>query len=92
MQHLLHILHIFEPGAILIGLIFLSSLVITLVRGLQIPQCFYCGAIKVRPSRPAGFLDTAAMIFLVRPYRCAGCQARFHAMRLFNRSRHQSIS
>jgi hypothetical protein len=77
------LLHIFEPGAILIALIVFLSLIVTVVRGFQIPQCFYCGATKVRPSRRAGFWDTAATIFLVRPYRCSGCRARFHALRLF---------
>ena len=77
------LLHILEPGAILIGLIVLSSLVISMIRGLQIPQCFYCGAIKVRPARPTGFLEAAAIILLIRPYRCSGCRVRFHAMRLF---------
>src|SRR5271170_6402802 len=78
-----HLLHILEPGAILIALIVVSSLTITLVRGFQIPQCFYCGAAKVRPSRPAGFWDGLAMIILVRPYRCLGCRVRFHAIRPF---------
>jgi len=78
-----NILHIFEPGAIIIALIFLFSLIITMVRGFQIPQCFYCGASKVRPSRPSGFLDAVATYILIRPYRCSGCRARFHAIRLF---------
>lgn len=77
------LLHILEPGAILIGLIVLSSLVISMIRGLQIPQCFYCGATKVRPARPTGLLEAAAIILLIRPYRCSGCRVRFHAMRLF---------
>jgi hypothetical protein len=79
-----HLLYLFGPGAILALVIVFSSLVIMTVRGLQIPQCFYCGAIKVRPSRPSGFMDVAATVILIRPYRCAGCLARFHAMRLFS--------
>ena len=27
----------------------------TFIRGRQIPQCYQCGALKVRPSRPVGF-------------------------------------
>jgi hypothetical protein len=82
-----HILYIFEPGAILIALIVFSALVATMIRGRQIPQCYYCGAAKVRSSRPTGVLDVIANLILIRSYRCSGCQARFHAMRLFNRSR-----
>jgi hypothetical protein len=75
-------LFLFGPGAILMTVIALSFLAVTLFRGRQIPQCFQCGAIKVRPSRPSGFLDVAGSILLIRPYRCAGCLARFHAIRL----------
>ena len=81
-----------ESGAILIAIIVFFSMVISMIRGLPIPQCFYCGALKVRPSRPSGFLDLLAKLVLIRAYRCSGCQARFHAMRLLNRSRTQSIS
>jgi hypothetical protein len=83
-----HLLYIFEPGAILIVIIVFSALIATMIRGRQIPQCYYCGAVKVRSSRPVGFLDTVATFMQIKSYRCAGCQARFHALRLFNRSRH----
>jgi hypothetical protein len=83
-------LFLFEPGAILIALIAFSFLGIAIFRGRQIPQCFVCGAIKVRPSRPHGFLDHAARLFMIKAYRCAGCRARFHAMRVLVRSRHAS--
>jgi hypothetical protein len=76
-----NMLHIIKPGAILVAVVFLSALVISMIRGLQIPQCFYCGAVKVRPARPSGFWETVAMLLLIRPYRCLGCRARFHAMR-----------
>jgi hypothetical protein len=76
-------LHIVEPGAIILGFLVFCSLVITMIRGFWIPQCFYCGAIKVRPARSAGFWESAAAVFLIRPYRCSGCRVRFHAMRLF---------
>ena len=76
-------LHIVELGAIFFGVVVLSSLVITMIRGFQIPQCFYCGAIKVRQARSTGFWESAAAVILIRPYRCSGCRVRFHAMRLF---------
>jgi hypothetical protein len=76
-------LRIVELGGIIFGVVVLCSLVITMVRGFPIPQCFYCGAIKVRPARSAGFWESAAAVILIRPYRCSGCRVRFHAMRLF---------
>lgn len=85
-------LYLFEPGAILLAFIGFSFLVMTFIRGRQIPQCFQCGALKVRPSRRAGFLDAAATLFLIRSYRCSGCRRRFHALRLFGRSRPHSVS
>jgi hypothetical protein len=85
-------LYMFEPGAILMAFVVISLLIATVIRGRQIPQCFQCGAIKVRPSRPAGFWDAAASVFLIRCYRCSGCRARFHAMRVFGRSRPNSVS
>jgi hypothetical protein len=78
-----NLLHIIEPGAILIVVIVFCSLVISMIRGLQIPQCFYCGATKVRPVRRTGFWEAAAIVLLIRPYRCSGCRVRFHALRLF---------
>jgi hypothetical protein len=81
-----------EPGAILLALIVLSFLAIVIVRGRQIPQCFQCGAMKVRPSRPVGFWDNAGNLLLIRCYRCSGCRARFHAMRLSSRSGQQPAS
>lgn len=85
-------LYLFEPGAILIALLAFSFLVITFIRGRQIPQCFQCGAFKVRPSRPNGIWDTLGSLLLIRSYRCSGCRVRFHAMRLFSRARQHSIS
>jgi hypothetical protein len=84
------ILHLIEPGAILILCIAVFFLLAAIGRGRRIPQCFQCGAIKVRPSRPTGFWDLTGTFFLIKAYRCAGCQARFHAMRLFNRPRQHS--
>jgi hypothetical protein len=82
-----HMLYFFGPGAIILTAFFIfSSLVMPILRGRQIPQCFQCGAIKVRPSAPSGLWDLACNLFLIRPYRCSGCRARFHAMRLFAHS------
>lgn len=78
--------YLFEPAAILILLIALSFLFLIHLRGRQIPQCFLCGAPKVRRSRPIGILDIAGSVFLIRPYRCMGCLRRFHALRLSSRS------
>jgi hypothetical protein len=78
--------YLFEPAAVLILLIALSFLILIHMRGRQIPQCFVCGAQKVRPSRPIGVLDFAGSALLIRPYRCSGCLRRFHALRLFSRS------
>jgi hypothetical protein len=86
------ILYLFEPGAILFALIALSFVVMTIVRGRQIPQCYHCGAIKVRTSRPDGILDLVGSFMLIRSYRCSGCLERFHAMRLIGRSRQNSAS
>jgi hypothetical protein len=86
------ILYLFEPGAILFALVALSFMLMAFIRGRQIPQCFQCGAIKVRPSRPTGILELVGTFLLIRSYRCAGCRARFHAMRLMGRSRPHSAS
>ncbi len=85
-------LYLIGPGIILMAFVVLTFLVMSIVRGHQIPQCFQCGALKVRPSQPSGFLDFAGNFFLIRSYRCSGCRARFHALRLFDRSRQNSAS
>lgn len=81
-----------EPGVILLAFVVLSFLAIIVARGRQIPRCFQCGAMKVRASRPVGFWDNAGALLLIRCYRCSGCRARFHAVRLFSRSRQQPVS
>jgi hypothetical protein len=78
--------YLLEPGAILMVVVSLGFLANGIVRGLGIPRCFLCGAVKVRPSPPAGFLDLAGSALMIRPYRCLGCRARFHAVDLFHRS------
>ncbi len=83
-------LYLLEPGVILLALVAFSFVVVTIIRGRQIPQCFRCGAIKVRSSRPVGFLDFAGTILMIHSYRCSGCRERFHAIRLFSQPRQPS--
>jgi hypothetical protein len=68
-----------ELGAILIAAIALPFLAMVILRGRRIPECFSCGARKVRPSQVAGFWDLVGLAFLIRPFRCSGCRERFHA-------------
>ncbi|HTB11742.1 MAG TPA: hypothetical protein VK752_09230 [Bryobacteraceae bacterium] len=81
-----HVDYFVEFGAALIGLICLPILAMMLVRGHKIPECFSCGAKKVRSSRPVGFWDTCGYAFMIRPFRCGGCRERFHAFFLFGPS------
>jgi hypothetical protein len=69
------------PGTILAPLMLLTFLMVMFARGRRIPQCVSCGALKVRSTRPVGFLDSIAGLFLIRPHRCEGCRSRFYAMR-----------
>lgn len=78
-MHLLR--HYLEFWFALTGLIVFAYLVTITMRGRRIPQCFSCGAVKVRPSRPSGVLDKVWSWFQIRPYRCEGCQHRFRALR-----------
>ena len=80
------LLYFAEFIAALIGVIAFPCLVVVLLRSHKIPECFSCGAMKMRPSRVVGFWDTFLIAFLVEPYRCSGCRERFHAVRLFRRS------
>jgi len=84
-----HVLYELKPGAILgailIIVISFGFLVNAVMRGRHIPQCFQCGAIKVRPSQPIGFLDAVCSVLMIRAYRCMGCRARFHAVSLSSR-------
>lgn len=80
-----NMLYLIKPGLVLICCIAFSFLIALVIRGSWIPQCFQCGAAKVRPSQRNGFWDLAGGMFLIRSYRCTGCLARFHAVRLFHR-------
>jgi hypothetical protein len=57
----------------------LGFLIRTFVRGWLMPACWCCGAHKVRKSKSDGFLDKAAGVILLRPFRCTGCRERFYA-------------
>jgi len=75
--------YLFKPGAIVLTLLACLFLTTAILRSYRLPQCFSCGAMKVRLSRPRGFQDSLAGLFLIRPHRCEGCRQRFYAMRLF---------
>ena len=70
-----------EFGAALIALIALPFVVMVILRSRKIPECFSCGAMKVRPSRVVGFWDTFGIAFQLHPYRCGGCRERFYGLR-----------
>jgi hypothetical protein len=81
------IVYLFKPAAVVAALLALSFLIVTIARSRHLPQCFSCGAMKVRPSRPDGILDHIRGFFLIRPHRCSGCRERFYAVRLADWSR-----
>jgi hypothetical protein len=76
-----------ELGAALMAAIALPYLVVMLYRSRRIPECYSCGAMKMRPSRVVGFWDVLGSAFLIAPYRCSGCRERFHAFSLLANSK-----
>src|ERR1700729_3654737 len=70
-----------ELVAALLALISLAVIVALLLRTYKIPECYSCGARKVRPTHSVGFWDTLGTAFLIRPYRCGGCRERFYGFR-----------
>src|SRR5512143_1125268 len=58
----------------------------TVARGWSLPRCWRCGASKVRRSRSDGFIDAAASLLLLRPFRCKGCRVRFYGLRFWEPS------
>jgi hypothetical protein len=70
-----------ELVAALLAMISLAIIVALLLRTYKIPECFSCGARKVRPTHSVGFWDTLGTAFLIRPYRCGGCRERFYGFR-----------
>src|SRR5579862_9620432 len=69
------------PSVVVVLSIWIGLIIRSVFRSWDIPQCWRCGAPKVRRSRSDGFIDAAATLFLLRPVRCAGCRARFYAPR-----------
>jgi hypothetical protein len=78
-----HVRYFAEFGAAMVALIALPFLVMVVLRSRKIPECFSCGAMKVRPSRVVGFWDTFGIAFQLHPYRCEGCRERFYGLRMF---------
>jgi hypothetical protein len=76
-----------ELSAALLAAIALPYFVVTLYRSRRIPECYSCGAMKMRPSRVVGFWDVLGSAFLIAPYRCSGCRERFHAFTLLSNSK-----
>jgi len=85
-----YIRYFVELGAVLMGVIACPFIIVVLLRGYRIPECYSCGAMKVRPSRVVGFWDVLGNAFLVRPFRCSGCRERFHAFVLLGGARERS--
>jgi hypothetical protein len=78
-----------ELGVALMGAVAFPFLILTFLRSHKIPECYSCGAMKMRPSRIVGFWDSLGSAFLLRPYRCEGCRERFHAFLPFSGTRVQ---
>jgi hypothetical protein len=77
-----------ELAGILLGVIAGLFVIALFLRSHKIPECYSCGAMKVRPSRVVGLWDTVGLAFQVRPYRCGGCRERFYGFVFFaNRSK-----
>src|SRR5665213_3327933 len=69
------------PSVIVVLSISIGFIAQSVFRSWDIPQCWRCGAAKVRRSRSDGIVDAMASLLLLRPVRCAGCRARFYAPR-----------
>jgi hypothetical protein len=81
-----------ELGAALMAAIALPFLAVMLFRSHRIPECYSCGAMKMRPSRVVGFWDVLGSAFLIAPYRCSGCRERFHAFSLLSNSKKPAVA
>lgn len=62
---------------IVCGLAFLQAV----LRYQALPNCWRCGAKRVRHSACRSITDVTARILLLAPYRCRVCQQRFYAFR-----------
>lgn len=84
--------HFFEFFGVSVAALIVLFVIMLIVRGWRIPQCYMCGAMKVRPSHPAGLMDRIARFFRIRPFRCEGCQTRFHALAQFSQTEKSNLS
>jgi hypothetical protein len=66
------------PSLVVLVSIFAGFIIRSIARGRHIPNCWRCGAPKVRPSHADGFMDIAASLLLLRAFRCKGCRVRFY--------------
>jgi hypothetical protein len=71
------------PSVAVIVLIGAGFFIRSILRSWGLPKCWHCGAPKVRPSRSEQFIDVAAAMILLRPFRCQGCRVRFYGPRFF---------
>jgi hypothetical protein len=71
------------PFIAVIVLIAAGFVIRSFMRSWGIPNCWHCGAPKVRPSRSERFADVAASLVLLRAFRCQGCRVRFYGPRFF---------
>lgn len=78
-------------SAALMAVIALPYLLVTLYRSRRVPECYSCGAMKMRPSRVVGFWDVLCGAFLITPYRCTGCRERFHAFTFLINSKKPAV-
>ncbi len=70
------------PGIFVAFLLVLCGLAYLAGAGFRtwsLPGCWRCGAMKVRPSVSHSWVDSMALVVLLKPYRCAGCLTRFYA-------------
>jgi hypothetical protein len=74
------------PAIILSALVWFFIMVRAFLRTpRKVPQCWSCGALKVRRSHSRRFSDALAAALLLSPYRCAGCRVRFYGLRILER-------
>jgi hypothetical protein len=78
------------PAALLV-LGWIIFLLLSLDRTRSMPQCWRCGASKIRRSHSHRWLDTFAAFSLLSPFRCRGCRSRFYALRIPRRSLERAL-
>jgi hypothetical protein len=72
-------------AAVLITLVFVMITSVIVLRAAahswRIPECWSCGAVKVRRSESYSITDAALKFLYLIPYRCRGCRVRFYGIR-----------